>query len=215
MSLREKLDAVREKGLQDESVKHAYEAFVGQLTKAKTADLALKLGDPMPAFVLPNAEGRLIESDVLLAESPLVVNFFRGDWCPYCRTMLQAYQAALPAIAEAGGKLVTITPDTGASSSTVKHKHDLHFEVLSDPDSAIALRFGVAFRVPDPYRELLLSRGLDLADRHGNAGWFIPMPATFVVDRGGIIRYAFADVDFTYRAEPDAIVAALRSLETA
>jgi peroxiredoxin len=68
------------------------------------------------------------------------------------------------------------------------------------------------FRAPETYRALLQSRGIDLADRHGNPGWFIPIPATFVVDRGGIVRYAFTDVDFTYRAEPDAIVAALRAL---
>jgi peroxiredoxin len=214
MSLKEKLDALREKGLQDESVKQAYEAFVSQLTKAGTADLALKPGDPMPAFVLPNAEGRLIVSDELRAVSALVVNFFRGDWCPYCRTMLQAYEAALPTIVEAGGRLVTITPDTGAASSTIKRKHGLHFDVLSDPDCAIALQFGVAFRTPKLYGELLRSRGLDLANRHGNSSWFIPMPATFVVDRDGIVRDAFTDVDFTHRAEPDAIVAALRRLKT-
>jgi peroxiredoxin len=213
MSLKDKLDALRAQGLQDEVLKQTLEAFVGQLTKAETADLALKPGDAMPAFVLPNAEGRLVASDELLARSPLVVSFFRGDWCPYCRTMLQTYQAALPAITAAGGQLVTITPDTSSVPSATKQKYGLHFEVLSDPDSAVALQFGVVFRAPEPYRALLRSRGVDLADRHGNPGWFIPIPATFVVDRAGAVRYAFTDIDFTYRAEPDTIVEALRALD--
>jgi peroxiredoxin len=60
---------------------------------------------------------------------------------------------------------------------------------------------------------MLAGFGTDLAERHGNDGWFIPVPANYVVDRGGIIRYAFVDVDFTRRAEPDDIVAVLESLK--
>ncbi|MBI3512718.1 MAG: AhpC/TSA family protein [Proteobacteria bacterium] len=212
MSLKDKLDEIRAKGHQDVAVKAAVESVVGTLRQAESAANALKVGDPMPAFVLPNAEGRLIASDELLTRGPLVVSFFRGDWCPYCRTMLQTYEASLPAIAGAGGQLVAISPDTSSLPSVTKHKFGLHFEVLSDPDSAVTLQFGVMFRAPEAYRDLLKSRGIDLADRHGNEGWFIPIPATFVVDQTGTIRYAFTDIDFTYRAEPDAIVAALRAL---
>ncbi len=212
-SLQHTLDALRTKNLQDEAIKTAYDAVVRQLQLADSGSLALKVGEPMPAFVLPNAEGKLVASDELLARGPLVVSFFRGDWCPYCRTMLQAYEAALPGITKAGGQLVAITPDTGGAPSKTKHQHALHYEVLSDADSAIALQFGVVFRAPDAYRAVLQSRGIDLPERHGNDGWFIPIPATFVVDRRGIVRYAFADIDFTYRAEPDAIIGALRALE--
>jgi peroxiredoxin len=215
MSLKDQLDDIRTRTLQDDALRTAYRSVVDQLQRADSGDNVLKAGDAMPAFVLPNAEGRLISSDEMLAQGALVISFFRGDWCPYCRAMLQAYEAALPAIVGAGGRLVAITPDTGGKPSSTKHTHSLHFEVLSDADSGVALQFGVMFRAPDAYRALLESRGIDLADRHGNPGWFIPIPATFVVDRAGIVCHAFTDVDFTYRAEPDAIVAALRSLDGA
>src|ERR1051325_7434973 len=103
---------------------------------------------------------------------------------------------SMPGITKAGGQLVAITPDTGGAPSKTKHQHGLHYEVLSDADSAIALQFGVVFRAPDAYRAVLQSRGIDLPERHGNDGWFIPIPVTFVVDRTGIVRYAFADIDF-------------------
>lgn len=212
MSLKEKLDTLRAKSQQDEAIRQATDDFVRQLTKAETAAQALKAGDTMPPFVLPSADGRLVASDELLARGPLVVSFFRGDWCPYCRTMLQTYEASLPAITAAGGRLVTITPDTSSTLAATQKNYGLHFDVLSDADSAVALQFGVVFRAPEAYRALLQSRGIDLADRHGNPGWFIPIPATFVVDPAGIVRYAFTDIDFTYRAEPDAIVAGLRAL---
>ena len=212
MSLKDKLDEIRAKGRQDATLKAAVDTLVDQLRRAESDTNALKVGDAMPPFVLPSAEGRLVASDELLGRGPLVVSFFRGDWCPYCRTMLQTYEAALPAIVAAGGQLVAISPDTSSVPSATKQKFGLHFEVLSDPDSAVILQFGVMFRAPDAYREMLQSRGIDLADRHGNQGWFIPIPATFVVDRAGIVRYAFTDVDFTFRAEPDAILGALKSL---
>lgn len=212
MPLQDKLDQVRAQSLRDEVIKAAYEAIARQLQLADSGSQALKVGEPLPAFVLPNAEGRLVASDALLAHGPLVVSFFRGDWCPYCRAMLQAYEAALPAIRAAGGQLVAITSDTGAALSGTKHGQNLHYEVLSDADSAIALQCGVVFRAPDEYRALLHSRGIDLPDRHGNDAWLLPIPSTFVVDRTGIVRYAFSDIDFTYRAEPDAIVGALHQI---
>src|SRR5215831_5820944 len=163
MSLKDKLDAIRAKGRQDPTLAAAVDTVVDRLRRADSGANALKVGDTMPAFVLPNAEGTLVSSDELLARGPLVVSFFRGDWCPYCRTMLQTYEAALPAIVAAGGQLAAITPDTHSMPSTTKRTYGLHFEVLSDPDSAVILQFGVMFRAPDSYRDVLKSRGIDLA----------------------------------------------------
>jgi len=76
----------------------------------------------------------------------------------------------------------------------------------------VGLQFGVLFRAPAAYREVLAGYGIDLAERHGNDGGFIPLPATYVIDRAGIVRYAFVDIDFTRRAEPSAVVAALKRI---
>jgi peroxiredoxin len=77
---------------------------------------------------------------------------------------------------------------------------------------AVGLQFGVMFRAPQRYHELLEGLGVDLEERHGNASWFIPMPATFVVDQYGVIRYAFVNVDLTRRAEPDEVIDVLQGL---
>jgi peroxiredoxin len=212
MSLKDDLDKIRAHGTADERIRLAYEAVVRQLGRAETADRALKVGDTMPSFMLPNAEGHIVFSDELLKRGPLVVNFFRGSWCPYCRRTLEALETALPEITAAGGQLVALTPDTGSHLAATKRNHHLSYEILSDVDGAVGLQFGVLFRAPDPYRELLAGRGVDLPTRHGNESWFIPMPATFVVDQQAVIRYAFVNVDFTRRAEPADIVEVLRSL---
>jgi peroxiredoxin len=212
MSLSDDLGKIRQLASANERVSAAYEAMVSQLGRAETAGRALKVGDVMPGFLLPNVEGHLVFSDDLLRQGPLVVNFFRGNWCPYCRRTLEALEEALPTIEGAGGHLVALTPDTGSHLAAAKLGHGPSYEILSDVDGAVGLQFGVLFRAPEPYRELLAGLGIDLEARHGNAGWFIPIPATFVVEQSGVIRYAFVNVDFTRRAEPEEVVGVLRSM---
>jgi peroxiredoxin len=213
MTLEEELRELREAGRADGKLQSAYEDLVNRLGRAETADRALKVGDRMPSFILPNAEGRLVVSDELMARGPLVISFFRGNWCPYCRKALKALETALPRIEAAKGQLVALTPETGHHLADTKRQQRLTYEILSDVDGAIGLRFGVLFRAPAAYRAVLAGFGIDLSERHGNEAWFIPMPASFVVDRLGVIRYAFVDVDFTHRAEPEEIVAVLQKLE--
>jgi len=118
----------------------------------------------------------------------------------------------LPEIEAAGATLVAMTPETTGRTADTKRQLGLGFEVLSDVDCAIALRFGTAYRVPDSYRAALLSFGIDLEQRHGDDWWLLPMPAIFVVGQDGILRYAKASGDITDRTEPDAIVQLLRDI---
>ena len=212
MSLKDELDRLRAEGMSHLKLQAAYRELVDRLGRAETVGRALKVGDRMPSFMLPNAEGDLVFSEELLARGPLVINFFRGNWCPYCLEVLKALEAALPSIKAAGGQLLALTPDTGHHFAATKQDQRLSYEILSDVDGAVGLQFGVLFRAPDAYREVLLSFGTDLAERHGNEAWFIPMPASFVVDRSGIIRYAFVDADYTRRADPEDIIQALRGI---
>ncbi|SRR5579871_4346584 len=214
MSFKGDLDKIRADGLSDARIEAAYKAVVGHLSRAGAAGQALKVGSAMPPFVLPNAAGRLIASDELLARGPLVVTFFRGSWCPYCQRTLEALEEALPRIHAAGAELVALTPDTGAYLPDSEAAGHLSPQILSDVDGAVGLQFGVLFRAPEIYRDLLAGFGDDLRERHGNEGWFLPMPASFVVDRTGMVRYAFVNADFTLRADPEEIVQVLEALQS-
>lgn len=211
-TLMERLDAARSVRANMADVHAAYQAMLAELRRTPFLEHALRVGDVFPDFLLPNAEGRLVARHDLLARGPVVATFFRGTWCPYCAIQLAALEEALPQIAAAGASLAAITPETGGRAAEAKARHDAHYEILADVDQGLGMACGVVFRAPEPYRRLLLSRGVDLAERQGHAGWFLPVPATFVLDRRGIVRWAFLDVDFTRRAEPDDILAALTGL---
>lgn len=192
-----------------------YRTLVADLS-ARLRDTAmdgvLKAGDRMPEFILPDAEGNLVFSDDLVARGPLVVVFFRGDWCPFCTMTLVALNEVVSDIAAAGGSLVALTPDTGDYASAAWRKLDLRFPVLSDVDSATALEFGTNYVVPDALRQVQEANGLDLAVRHGDGSWFLPMPATFIADRSGILRYTYTSGDITDRLEPEMIVTLVRQI---
>ena len=194
-------------------IKAAYDEFLGRLDAVQVAAQACKPGDPMPDFLLPSAEGHLVDARELLADGPLVVTFFRGGWCPYCSATLDALEAVLPELSRAGGTLVAMTPETGGRATAMKLGHGLHYEVLVDVDLSVAMAFGVVFMVPPLYVELLRRRGIDLAERNGNPAWLLPVPATFLVGQDGIVAQSWVNADFTQRAEPSEILRALRGLQ--
>lgn len=208
MTLKERLDNVMT-GRAD-----WYQALLAQLAghlHATAATVVLAAGDKMPDFVIPNAAGELVFSDDLLARGPLVVCFFRGLWCPFCNATLEALQDALPRINAAGATLVAISPDSGEFAATGARRLGLGYDLLVDIDNATGLRFGAVYRVPEEYRQALLSYGIDLSQRHGDDSWLLPLPSTFVAGQNGILRFAQASGDVTQRTEPEQIIALLKA----
>jgi peroxiredoxin len=172
----------------------------------------LAAGALFPDFMLPSAEGRLVSLASRLASGPVVISFFRGEWCPFCRLMLAALTEALPQIEAAGASLLALTPETGGLALAMKTYHGARFEVLCDVDFGVGLAAGVVFRVPKLYRARCEAAGLSFPARHGNAAWCLPVPATFILDTDGRVAWRFVDVDFSHRAEPADIISALRQL---
>lgn len=66
-----------------------------------------------------------------------------------------------------------------------------------DVDQGLGTACGVVFRAPQPYRDMLSSHGVDLAERQGHDGCFLPLPATFVVNRQDVVTWVYMDIDFT------------------
>jgi peroxiredoxin len=192
-----------------------YQRLVADLAerlRQSACERVLHTGEAMPAFVLPNAEGDLVFSGDLLARGSLVLYFFRGGWCPFCRTTLAALEGVRAEIEAAGGTLVALSPDTAGYNTAMKRALQLGFDVLSDVGSAVALQFGIVYRVPEAYLRALAENEIDLVRRHGDDWSLLPMPATFVVSRAGLICYAHASGDVTDRTDPETIAEKVRAL---
>ena len=174
----------------------------------------LKVGDRAPGFGLIDARGERVTLEGLLENGPVVLTFYRGAWCPYCNLQLRGLAQSLPTIQAAGGQLVAVTPQTPDKSLEQVKKDGFPFEILSDLDSSVMRAYGLYFKVPDAVSDVYRRNfKLDLAEYNGAGRYVLPVPATYVIDRAGIVRFAFADTDYRKRAEPAAIVEALKGLK--
>jgi peroxiredoxin len=175
-------------------------------------DRAAKPGDRWPAAALTDALGRPFDLAALVADRPVVVTFYRGGWCPYCNLELRAWQKALPELDAAGAALVAVSLELPDHSLSTAEKNGLAYPVLSDAGGALAAALGIRFTLSEAVRPFYERAGHALPDRHGDGAWTLPMPATFVVAKGGRIAAAFVEPDYRRRAEPAEALAALRAL---
>ncbi len=185
------------------------------LAQSGIVDQSLKVGDPMPNFSLPNAVGKTVELNALLAQGPVVVAFYRGGWCPYCNLELRALQQHLPQIQAEGATLAAISPQTPDYSLSTAEKNELQFEVLSDVGHQYARQLGLVFQIPEALRQVYASFGIDLPGHNGDETFELPLAATYVVAPNGIVVQAFLDADYTHRMEPAEIITALQGLKVA
>ena len=184
-----------------------------ELADSGQADRALTVGAQAPRFSLPSATGHILPLDDLLAKGPVVLTFYRGAWCPYCNIALRSLQQHHEAITARGARLVAISPQISDESITLAEKHALTFDVLSDIGSDTAKQYGLAFDLPDDLAAVYDKLGFDLQRVNDGHPRTLPLPATYVIDRDGTIRWAFVNTDYTTRAEPADILAALDALD--
>ncbi|WP_369215969.1 peroxiredoxin-like family protein [Streptomyces flavofungini] len=186
-----------------------------ELLATRIAENALSTGDPAPRFTLPAATGDEVSLDALLAEGPVVLTFYRGAWCPYCNIALRALQRHHDDITARGARLVAVSPQIPDESLTLTEKERLGFDVLSDLGSDVAKQYGIAFDLSDELGALYDRLGFELHRVNGGHARTLPLPATYVIGRTGVIRWAFVDADYSVRAEPSDILAALDALKGA
>jgi peroxiredoxin len=194
-------------------VRVLYDELVKHLTEAATAEGALKTSDVFPEFALADDDGRFVVSSDLLKSGPLVINFYRGRWCPFCAATVEAMSAATPAISADGASVIGISPEAGPVSLSRGRSRPLNFRMLSDLDNGLALQCGLLFRLTDGVIRQYRASNLDLAKIYGNGSWFLPIPATYIVLPDGRIGDAYVNPDFRYRMAPEEILRSLAMLK--
>lgn len=166
----------------------------------------LPAGAKAPEFVLSDASGRKIKSTDLLALGPVILNFFRGRWCPYCMTELEAWRDLYPIVRDRGGLLVAISPQTTRQSDFTQGQHDIPFPLLNDDGCKVAEKFGLVYTIPTWHQQHYRNVLVNIPFVNGDQSWRLILPATYVLDRDGTILFAEAHADFRVRPEPEEVL---------
>lgn len=196
-----------------------FDEIVDGLRAAGVGEAAPVVGDTFPEFALPTANGGYLRLGELLEAGPLVINFSRGRWCPYCMQEISAWTEMLPVLAAAGIGFIEITGETGGGARAIGEalapaepaaaESAASVHVLCDVDHGVALSLGLAFFAGEPMLDFYRKNGINFNALYGSAAGFLPVPGTFAVSRDGTVRFAFVDVDFRNRAEPADVLASL------
>lgn len=216
MSLKEKLAAMKANfeanRIPPEIVVKMHKA-TRDLIESGQVGRALKAGDRIPDFTLPDADGHSVSSAELLAKGPLVITFYRGVWCPYCNADLQAIEALAGELSKQGVSLVAISPQTPANSRKAQRDNKLSFPILSDKGNEVAHAFGLRFNLPAELIEVYKGFGNDLAVVNGEPSWTLPIPGRYVVGSDGVIAYAEVNPDYTTRPEPSDLLPSIAQVK--
>ncbi len=183
------------------------ERAIAELFASGIEEKILPVGSTAPEFVLNDVSGRPVRSADLLALGPLVIKFFRGRWCPYCVTELEAWRDLHSRLREAGALLVAISPQTSRQNDFMVGQHGLPFPVLADTGCQLAEQFGLVWTVPGYLRDYYRSILVNIPFINGDESWRLILPATYVVSHFGRVVYAEAYADYRVRPEPEGVLA--------
>ena len=187
------------------------DALVSRLAENDAGATAPKVGEPMPSFLLPDEQGRLVRLEDILDEGPVALALNRGYWCPYCRINIDALARAQTEVAAEHRHIAAIVPDRQRFAAWLKSDTKAPFPVLTDMDNGYAMTLGLAFYVGDELKHMMVSSGWDPSVSQGTENWMLPIPATFIIGTDRIVHARFVDPDYRLRMAIEDMLAALRS----
>ncbi len=191
---------------------------LGAPNLASSAESAepLAVGSTAPQVSALTTDGESFDLGAAVREQPTVLIFYRGGWCPYCNRHLAALQEIESELMELGYQIIAISPDKPESLQPTTEKNDLHYQLLSDREMKVTAAYGVAFKMSDALRTKYIGHGFDLAPVPGDseASW-LPVPAVFILDAEGVVRYVHTNPNYRVRLNPEDLVQeAENALET-
>ena len=177
------------------------DAIIDEAKAFQQGNDAIKIGKKAPLFELPNAEGKKVSLEGLLNEGPLVVTFYRGNWCPFCMAQVEEMVNNYKAISEMGADVIFVGSQSGEKNAALSKKFAIEAKFLTDPNREYAEGIG-----------LLDEGGLPLGLEILGYEKGVYRPAVIVTDGSGVIRYLDITDNYRLRPEPQEFLTILKGI---
>ncbi len=185
-------------------------AFAAPASRAEIAASAeetspLPAGVASPEFTARHADGSDFVFNPGALERPAMLIFYRGGWCPYCNAHLAELRHVVPELEQRGMDVYFLSADSPENLASALHgdAEGLDYTLLSDARLSAAEAFGLAFRISDDYYRQAREYGVDLEQASGETHHGLPIPAAYLIDTEGMIRFGHTNPDYTQRLSAD------------
>jgi len=168
-----------------------------------------KIGDKAPLFESTDQAGKSYKLANALKKGPVVLFFYRGQWCPYCNKYMSAIQDSLQLIVKKGATVVGISPELPENVTQPVAKTKAAFLLISDKNNKICSLYNVAYKPDTAMLKAYKNYGIDLVKSNGNDSEMLPVPATYVIGKDGKIKFVHFDKDYRNRPRVADILKAL------
>lgn len=175
-------------------------------------------GEQIPAVMLKDSSGKVVELKNLIAQKPTVLFFYRGGWCPYCNNQLGQLKEIEPKLIELGYQLVGISPDSPEKLAASAGERKLDYLLLSDANMDAARAFGLAFftskQTSDAYLARMKLENPLFTTPEGEPRLVLPVPAVYIADKEGLVHFQYVNPNFKVRPAPELILTAAKLAAT-
>ena len=172
--------------------------------------MGIAVGRPAPDFTVTNLDGASTSLAALRDKhGAILLAFYRGGWCPYCNFEIRALSKVFPEFKNKAVTPVAISVDKVDEASKTNATYEIPFPVLSDPDLRAHEAFRVVHEASDEEVTRLRGFGIDIERSSGKTHHKFAVPAFFLIDAQGVVRWAHADPEYKVRPTTEQLLAAI------
>ena len=173
--------------------------LMGYILYAQEAPEGLFLNSRAPDFKGKDQNGNDVRLKDLLKKGKVVLVFYRAERCPYCNKNLKKLEDSLQLIKDKGATVVAITPEKPESIAKTVEKTKAEYPILHDEELKIMKAYDVEFEVPANTLTRYRNAGIKIHETNGKNGNYLPVPATYIIDKEATIIYRFFNQDYKKR----------------
>ncbi len=173
----------------------------------------LKVGDKAPEINLYSQYGTEFSLADALEDGPVVLIFYRGNWCPYCSRFLAELTEASSQFDKLGARVVAVTAEKHNEADETAETLGTSFMLLSDTAGVVMTDYDVIYHVTEAYQKKLREKhNTDLSEHNEQEVARLPVAASYIINSDGEIVYRHFDLDYRNRASIDEILRVLKKL---
>jgi peroxiredoxin len=155
----------------------------------------VKVGDKAPSFTLPDTDLKQRTLEEFLGQKT-VLAFFVSAFTATCTKEACTFRDSMARLIDVDAQIVGISVNDPFSNKAFAEKNRLPFPILSDHN-----------------REVIRKYGLESPDFAGLRGYVVAKRSIFILDREGIVRYAWVSDDPTIEPNYEEIQKALKQIK--